>query len=431
MVGVCFAVFMANKFLDIDVQVVRLYCVAAVLVCYNWIFLVLVNRAVRNNRSDIASFINKIVNMQISVDLIVLTVMLHFSGGIENPCIIFFIFHMVISSILLSTKESYLQATLAVGLITLLVLLEYKNFIPHYCLVGFIMRDLHGDGLHIAGWVFIFTMTLYMIVYMTGSVATQLRQQEDAFRQANIQLEQKDRLKDEYVSRVTHDIKGHLAAIQSCLEVVDSHLVGPLNEKQQEFVRRAYTRTSKLADFVRMLLKLTRMRLNDKFDREVFALSETVDSAVASVRTRAGGKSITLSHSFEPMVDKIYGNQFSIEEMIVNLLLNAIKYTPANGTVTLNVIDQQEDILIEIVDTGIGIPENELEYVFDEFFRASNARKSERDGTGLGLSIAKQIVQRHCGKIWAQSKLGEGTKFAFTLPKNACSETIVDEVHSS
>ncbi|MCK5565583.1 MAG: HAMP domain-containing histidine kinase [Planctomycetes bacterium] len=414
---------MANRLLDINVQVVRLYCIAAVLVCYNWVFLVLVNRAVRNKRSDLAGFINKIVNLQISVDLIVLTIMLHFSGGVENPCVIFFIFHMVISSILLSTKESYLQATLAVGLITLLALLEYKNLIPHYCLVGFIMRDLHGDGLHIAGGLFIFAMTLYMIVYMTGTVATQLRKQEDAFRQANIQLEQKDRLKDEYVSRVTHDIKGHLAAIHSCLEVVDSRMVGPLNEKQQEFVQRAYARTCKLADFVRTLLKLTQMRLNDKFDREVFVLSEMIDSAVASVKTRAGDKSITLSHSFEPMVDKIYGNHFSIEEMVVNLLLNAIKYTPEHGTVTLNVIDQQEDILIEIVDTGIGIPESELEFVFDEFYRASNARKSECDGTGLGLSIAKQIVQRHCGKISVESKLGQGTRLAFTLPKGGCAKT--------
>jgi signal transduction histidine kinase len=344
--------------------------------------------------------------------------MLHFSGGIENPCVIFFIFHMVISSILLSTKESYLQATLAVGLITLLALLEYKNLIPHYCLSGFIMRDLHGDGFHIAGGLFIFTMTLYMIVYMTGSVATQLRQQEEAFRQANIQLEQKDRLKDEYVSRVTHDIKGHLAAIQSCLEIVDNQTVGSLNDKQKEFVQRAYRRTSKLAEFVRTLLKLTRMRLSDKFDREAFSLSETVDSAVVSVTTRANSKSITLSHSFEPIVDKVYGNQFSIEEMIVNLLLNAIKYTPAGGTVTLNIVDQQNDILVEIVDTGIGIPENELEFVFDEFYRASNARKTERDGTGLGLSIVKQIVKRHYGEIWVESKLGEGTKFAFTLPKN-------------
>jgi signal transduction histidine kinase len=417
-VGVCFAVFGASKFLNIDIQTMHLYYVALVLGCYNWIFLVLVNSAVKNKRPDLAAFINEIVNMQISVDLIVLTVMLHFSGGVENPCIIFFIFHMVISSILLSTKESYLQASLAVGLITLLALLEYKNFIAHYCLSGFVMRDLHLDGLHIAGGIFVFSMTLYMIVYMTGTVATQLRQQEDAFRKANAQLEQKDRVKDEYVSRVTHDIKGHLAAIQSCLDVVDNQLVGTLNERQQDFVKRAYNRTNTLSEFVRTLLKLTQMRLKNKFDREAFSLSETVDKSVAFVTGRAEDKSIRLSHSFEPMVDEIYGDQFSIEEMITNLLLNAIKYTPEEGTVTLNVSEQKDDILVEISDTGIGVPEDELDFVFDEFFRASNARKTERDGTGLGLSIVKQIVERHSGEIWVESKLGEGTKFAFTLPKN-------------
>lgn len=418
-VGVCFVVFGANKFLDINVQAFRLYCVAGVLGFYNFMFLALVNIAVKNKRENIAVFINDIVNMQISVDLIVLTLMLHFSGGVENPCIIFFVFHMVISSILLSTRESYLQASLAVGLITLLALLEYKHFIPHYCLSGFIMRDLHRDGLHIAGGIFILAMTLYMTVYMTGTVVKQLRQQEDAFRQANSQLKQKDRLKDEYVSRVTHDIKGHLAAIQSCLDVVDNQLVGTLNERQQDFVKRAYIRTNTLSEFVRTLLKLTQMRLKNKFDGEVFSLSETVDKSVAFVTGRAEDKSITLSHSFEPMVDEIYGDQFSIEEMITNLLLNAIKYTPEKGTVTLDVSEQKGDILVEITDTGIGVPEDELEFVFDEFFRASNARKTERDGTGLGLSIVKQIVERHSGEIWVESKLGEGTKFAFTLPKNA------------
>ena len=102
------------------------------------------------------------------------------------------------------------------------------------------------------------------------------------------------------------------------------------------------------------------------------------------------------------MGDEVYGNQFSIEEMIANLLLNAIKYTPAHGTVTLNIIDQQKDIQVEILDTGIGIPESELEFVFDEFYRATNARKTERDAhrhgcgdAGDGASAAHLLARQH------------------------------------
>ena len=114
--------------------------------------------------------------------------------------------------------------------------------------------------------------------------------------------------------------------------------------------------------------------------------------------------------------EKVYGNQISIEELTTNILLNGIKYTPAGGTVTLTTEKDAEFVTIEVSDTGIGVPEDELPKIFDEFYRASNARATERDGTGLGLSLAKQIIERHGGKIWARSHLGQGTTLSFTLP---------------
>jgi two-component system phosphate regulon sensor histidine kinase PhoR len=104
--------------------------------------------------------------------------------------------------------------------------------------------------------------------------------------------------------------------------------------------------------------------------------------------------------------------------MVTNLLFNAIKYTPENKTVHLEAKSQGDYVRIDIADTGIGIPSDELGSVFDEFFRASNARKSEKDGTGLGLSIVKQIVERHGGEITVQSREGQGTTFSVTLPKS-------------
>jgi two-component system sensor histidine kinase VicK len=253
---------------------------------------------------------------------------------------------------------------------------------------------------------------------MTSSISTQLRNQEEAYRQANIQLQQKDRIKDEYVLRVTHDIKGYLAAIQSCLSVLANGIAGPLGEQQADFVGRAYDRTKKLTKFVKALLRLTEMRLSDKFEMNLFSLKDTVFGAIESVKTKADDKNITLSSGIEPAADKVFGNQFSIEETIMNLLLNSIKYTPAGGTVQVQVEDNSQTALVEISDTGIGIPASEIDKVFDEFYRASNARKAERDGTGLGLSIAKQTIERHGGKIWAKSKEGTGTKISFTLLKH-------------
>jgi signal transduction histidine kinase len=148
------------------------------------------------------------------------------------------------------------------------------------------------------------------------------------------------------------------------------------------------------------------------------SLKDSISNAITAVEAKAKDKSITLDCNIESSIDKVCGNRLSIREMITNLLLNAIKYTPMNGKVEISARDDKRFIVVEINDTGIGIPQEELPKVFDEFYRASNARTVEKDGTGLGLSIAKQIIERHGGEIWVESQKNVGTKFSFTLPKD-------------
>jgi len=244
----------------------------------------------------------------------------------------------------------------------------------------------------------------------------ELRKQEAALRQANLKLQEKDRIKDEYVSRVTHDIKGHLAAIQSCLYIASNESFGTLNEKQSDFMSRARNRTGQLTAFVKELLNLTQMRLSGRLQMEAFSLPECISKALAGVASRAQEKSIAVTGNVDPSVGQIVGNEFSISEMISNLLFNAVKYTPENRTVHLEAKGHDDHVRIDVIDTGIGIPADELGHVFDEFFRATNARTSEKDGTGLGLSIVKQIVKQHGGEVSVASREGQGTTFAVTLP---------------
>lgn len=246
----------------------------------------------------------------------------------------------------------------------------------------------------------------------------ELQKQERAVREANLQLREKDRIKDEYVARVTHDIKGHLAAIQSCLAVAADPSWGALSDRQSDFLDRSINRTRQLSDFVKELLNLTQMRLSGQMEMVSFSVEECISKALGAVVRKADDKSIAVTSNVEPSVGEIVGNEFSINEMLTNLLFNAIKYTPENKTVHLDAGGDGDCVQIDIIDTGIGIPAEEVQNVFDEFFRASNAKKNEKDGTGLGLSIVQQIVDRHGGRISVQSREGQGTKFSVTLPRN-------------
>jgi signal transduction histidine kinase len=406
----------ASRFMSVALPTRTLYTIALLLVVYNFVLYDLLRYWTWGGQEPSPTRIGRILTFQITGDLIILTTILHFSGGIESPFSFFFVFHMIIASILRSRWQSYLQATLAVLLFGGLIFLEGVELLPHYHLTGFAGRGVYTDGTFVLGFLFVFTVTLYLVVYMTTSISEQLRAQQDDLEKVNTQLEAKDQVKNQYVLRVTHDIKGHLAAIQSCVEIVLNEMVGPLNEKQKDLVGRAYRRTTKCMSFVTALLKLTRMKLSGHLDVEQFSLQSCVRSSLATVQPRAAAKSIVLHHRVDPAVDVILGEAVLIEETITDMLFNAVKYTPEGGRVDLDVRRDDDFIRVQIQDTGIGIPEAAMPYIFQEFYRAENARAVERDGTGLGLAFAKEVVERHGGRIWAENNPDGGSTFTFTLP---------------
>ncbi len=412
-IGVFLIVLFTTQGLGFSLPVFPLYAVTAALFAYNAAFFILVTRFEKKS----PAFINKIANAQISLDLLSLTALIHFSGGIENPFIFYFIFHMIIASILLSRKASFLQASLAVSLFAIGVIFEYLGVLPHYCLKEFIIDCQYRNPIYLGGVSFVFVSTLYIAVYMATSISARLKQREKILKDTNEQLKEKDRIKSEYVLRVSHDIKEHLAAIQGCLEPVAREIIGQLNPKQLDLVQRAARRTAKLMFFVKALLAITRIKLSKEIKMDYFSFKDMLSEAISYVASKAKDKDISLNPRLEPTVDRIRGSKEYIQETLTNLLANAVKYTPRNGKIDITVSDKGNRILIEIKDNGIGIPKDELPRIFEEFYRASNAKEVERDGTGLGLSIAKQIVEIHNGKIWVESEEGKGSTFSIELPK--------------
>lgn len=408
----------SSRFLGVQLATRQLYTLSVALLAYNAVLYGLLRWLTKGRDEPSPSAIGRMITLQISGDLVILTAILHFSGGIENPCSFFFVFHMIIASILRSRRQSYVQAGLACALFGTLVGLEYYGQVPHHALEGFAGHALYRDKVFVLGTLAVFSATLFLVVFMTTSIVDQLRAQQDGLEQANRQLKEKDKIQNEYVLRVTHDLKGHLAAIQSCIDTVHDGLLGPIGEAQKDMIGRAHRRTSQALAFVVDLLKLTRTKMGGQLGISCFPLKAMIGKTLAAAKGRAEAKALQLGVEVAPGVEIVCGEQVLIEETIENLLFNAVKYTPQGGKVRLEVQDQGDEVLIRVRDNGIGIPEEEMDRIFGEFYRASNARSVERDGTGLGLSFAKQVVERHGGRIWAQNNPDGGCTISFTIPKN-------------
>ncbi|MBL7110381.1 MAG: HAMP domain-containing histidine kinase [Bacteroidales bacterium] len=416
---VVLASFSAGHFFGLPVQYEVFYSVCGALALENLVSLFIMYFFKKRKNEKLSKIAGWLINFQISFDFLALTILLHYSGGIENPIFFFFTFYIVISSVLLSRRNSYIQTTFALILLWLLAYLEYSGTFNHYKLwfertAG---NKLYLDKSFLIETLTIFTLTSYLLVYMASYIVGLLRKQEKAYHEANLALQQQDKIKDEYILRVTHNIKGHLAAIQMNLSIMADNSIKASEEIKTDFVCSTQARTQKLTQFVDDLLKLTQMRLNDKLETETFSLRKLVESILPTIVSSADSKSVHFRYHVDDEVNEMISNPTSIEELLVNLLGNAIRYTPENGLVELIIKKEERNIVFEICDSGIGIPKEELPNIFSEFYRASNARKFVKDGTGLGLAIVKYIAQHWGGNIKVDSSEGKGSKFTVVLPE--------------
>jgi signal transduction histidine kinase len=220
-----------------------------------------------------------------------------------------------------------------------------------------------------------------------------------------------------YMLRVAHNLRAPLAGMLSILDVVRGGYLGALNAEQQEYLRRLDRRSRTMLMLVNELMTLAKSREEKRTE----ALKSTQPAEVArrirrTFQDRAAQKNITFDVTGAEQLPSIRGDLEMIEQILENLVSNAVKYTPADGTVTVKFSQTANRVRIEISDTGIGIPKSDRPRLFSEFFRAENARAIEKIGTGLGLAIVKEFVDKLGGRILVESEEGMGTIFVVDLP---------------
>ena len=226
-------------------------------------------------------------------------------------------------------------------------------------------------------------------------------------------LKELDRIKSDFVSAVSHDLRSPLTAILGYVELIEK--AGEVNDQQREFIRRVQLSVQNITALINDLLDLGRIEAGFDAGKENIPLGVVIDYTVDNLQGRLRDKSLTLTSDVQKDLPNVFGNPVRLRQMLANLLGNAIKYTPPFGEISLRAQVEGDQILLQVCDSGMGIPPSELPYIFDRFYRASNVSK-DIPGTGLGLAIVRSIVDNHHGRIWVESSSGQGTKFSILLP---------------
>ncbi len=583
--GVLASTWFATTALNIHFPDAPLYAIGVLMLVYNAVFMFARARVLRSAAPRARTF-EVMTSAQILLDYLAMTALIHYSGGLESPATFYFVFHIIIAAILLSPRETYAFASLAVALVSGTAWLEAVGVIPHVQVREFIDADLYRGPVYIFGKLLFFISTVYVTAYLTATLNSRLRARaadvialsqhlqsansrletlyasaqavnstlelrevlqrlvegtakamrvracsvrmldetgtrlhvmaafglSDAYIQkgdlvlehnplarevlagrtivsndvehdASIQypmqalaegiqamlsaplrgkrgpfgliraysaepnhftdddanfliaiasqgsiaienalayeeLGRLDQLKSKFVLTVTHELRSPVSVIRSLLRTILGGFVGALSDDQRDLITRALRRGDFLQTLIDDLLDLAagKSDLAMTKERTPVLLDQAAERIVKQFEVAAEEKKIALVLRCEGAPLTIRATSDGIERVLGNLVSNAIKYTPTGGRVQVTLQPVDDHAQVEVADSGIGIPEESLPKLFEEFYRAPNAKAIQKEGTGLGLVIVKDLVMRFGGRISVQSRVGEGTTFTVVFP---------------
>jgi two-component system phosphate regulon sensor histidine kinase PhoR len=231
-------------------------------------------------------------------------------------------------------------------------------------------------------------------------------------------MKQVENMRRDFVANVSHELRTPVAVIKGYAEtLLDGTMAGD-PARAVRFVEIILNHSERLSTLINDILTLSTLEAKDAaLDIHPLDASGTINKARMLLEENAKKKQITLQCAVAPELPKVMADQGRLEQVLVNLLENAIKYTPDQGTVTISAgLDEESGMMrISVADTGMGIPMKDIPRIFERFYRVDEARSREQGGTGLGLAIVKHIVQLHGGDISVVSEKGTGSVFSFTL----------------
>lgn len=247
---------------------------------------------------------------------------------------------------------------------------------------------------------------------LTAELSSANRELELRSREA----ENANRLKSEFLASISHELRTPLHTIIGFSELLAEQLEGPLNEKQARFANHIHRDSLHLLELINDILDLSKIEAG-KLDLhlEVFDAADAVSEVINSMSSAADAKNIVVT--FEPRRPlMLRADRVRLKQILLNLLSNAVKFTPKQGAVSVECLVEDDLVRFHVIDTGLGIPKEEQQAIFDKFHQVGSTTNGVREGTGLGLAITRHLVERHGGSIEVESEPGVGSRFSFSLP---------------
>ncbi|MCF7908242.1 MAG: GAF domain-containing sensor histidine kinase [Candidatus Omnitrophica bacterium] len=228
-----------------------------------------------------------------------------------------------------------------------------------------------------------------------------------------------DDLRANFIANVSHELRTPLTAIKESVGIILEEIAGNINSQQKKLLSLAVQSISRLSRLIDDLLDFSKVDAETReMKRTLFDIGRIAELAVATLRPLAQKKEVDIKISLPNRKIEIWGDEDKLYEVISNFIDNAIKYNKPKGKINLKLEDTEKNVKIIVSDTGIGMPKQDLDKIFDRFKRIEGYSKDKVKGSGLGLSIVKDIVEMHGGETFVDSEINKGTTFTVTLPKN-------------
>jgi signal transduction histidine kinase len=346
----------------------------------------------------------------LGIDLVALTVLLHFAGGIENPFALCYVFPVMIGALVCPGRTGYVLAGLAFALYAAMALLEWGGWLHHYPVrVIPYSPGLWQSAPYLVGALLVMGATLAVVTVLSSATMQRLRRSLEAERALRQRLGQQERLAliGEVVAGVVHELGTPLNGVRNSFRALRRNPEGFL--KRADILQLMDEALDRMAFISRRVLTLTR---DPRIEKQPIDVNEIVERTLAELQHRMDAVGVSLERRLAPGLPAISADGVAVGEVITNLVNNALDAVEAGGRVMVETSNSHGSVEIRVIDSGPGIPEAARARLFEPF----HSTKPVGKGTGLGLAISKRLVEAHGGGIAVDSRAEEGTTVTVRLP---------------